>query len=93
MSKDASKKNKKHAKTETTKAAMNALKDAPVIREAWIAAIEAGAAAAIAVIRKAADEELVKLIPLEPTLEKKRKKNGKTDEPSTKMAPETAPTA
>ncbi len=93
MSKDASKKNKKHAKTETTKAAMNALKDAPVIREAWIAAIEAGAAAAIAVIRKATDEELAKAIPLEPTLEKKHKKKGKTGEPSTQSALETAPAA
>lgn len=93
MSKDASKKNKKHPKSETTKAAMNALKDAPVIREAWIAAIEAGAAAAIAVIRKATDEELVKALPLEPTFEKKQKKKGKTDEPSTQTAQETAPAA
>lgn len=82
MSKDANKKQKKHAETAAKKAASQALQDAPVIREAWIAAIEAGAAAAIAVIRKASDTELVKAVATAASEEKSTKKARKPAEPA-----------
>ncbi len=78
MSKDDGKKNKKNADKAMRKAAMNVLKNAPVIRDALIAAIDAGAAAAVDVIRKASDLELVKLAEAgEAVPEKKIKKKAK----------------
>jgi hypothetical protein len=91
MSKDSGKKLRKHLKTELEKSYINAVAKAPFIREAWIAAIEAGAAAAIAVIQKATIEELVNSIPLDPVSKKMPKKNGKSPEPSTKISSEAAP--
>lgn len=79
MSKNDAKKSKKSADSAIRKAALKAQKDAPVIREAWIAAIEAGAAAAIAVIRQASDAELVKLADAA---------GGKTEKKSKKKAAE-----
>ncbi len=78
MSKNDAKKSRKSANAAVRKTALKALKDAPIMREAWIAAIEAGAAAAIDVIRKASDAELVNLVETKP--EKKTKKPAKAPE-------------
>ena len=88
MSKNDTKKNKKSSDATLRKAALKALKDAPVIREAWISAIEAGAAAAIAVIRKASDAELVKLADTagEKPEKKSKKKAAELEVPETKPA-------
>lgn len=93
MSKDDNKKNKKNVDAAVRKAAMKALKDATVLREAWIAAIEAGAAAAINVIRKASDAELVELAAVTEAKPGK-KENKKTKEPEkTPLAPAPVPSA
>lgn len=74
MSKDSSKKDKKNSEAALRKALQKAIKNSPIMREAWISAIEAGAAAAIAVIRKVADAELAAIAAVEPQPVKKPKK-------------------
>ena len=83
MAKDNGKKSGKHEDATARKALKRALKDAPVLRAALIAAIEAGAAAALDVVRKASDAELVKLAGEKPS---KKTKQGKTDAAAEKTA-------
>lgn len=83
MAKDDGKKSGKHEDAAARKALKRALKDSPVLRAALIAAIEAGAAAALDVVRKASDAELVKLAGEKPS---KKAKQGKTDVAAAKTA-------
>ncbi len=77
MSKSSKKEAKKSEESKIHHQIFATASNAPVLRKAWIAAIEAGAAAAIAVIKQASDLEIAEAAKPEDVPAEKSKKKPK----------------